>query len=145
VFKNFEDFMSHTITERMGGSGLDTTRDDQIATFLEGQPAPENANLKAQLTDAQARGQAAFEKAQCSTCHSGQYLTNMTQVEVKTGDLLYDVPSLKGLARSAPYEHDGRASTIVDRVNSSTDDKHGDLTSLNTQEKADLVEYLKTL
>jgi hypothetical protein len=40
--------------------------------------------------------------------------------------------------------HDGRYSTLLDRVGSSSN-LHGDLSKLTSEEKVDLTEYLKTL
>lgn len=156
-FKDFGAFMSHTVISRMGGQGVSATLQNQISSWLENEPAPENANVRAQPTDAQTRGQVAFAKANCNSCHVGAFLTDSAEgVEhdvgtIGSGDFKgltaatgFDTPSLRGLARSAPYLHDGTAGTLMDRLNSTTD-KHGDVSKLSTDEKADLVEYLKTL
>jgi YVTN family beta-propeller protein len=57
-----------------------------------------------------------------------------------------NVPSLLGLARSAPYLHDGSAATFMDRlrVGQSTN-QHGQTANLSDQQLSDLVEYLKSL
>ena len=148
-FRDFSAFMSHTVVSRMGGSGSDAELNRQMELWLETEPAPENANLHAgALNEAQLRGQVAYAKAQCNTCHTGQYLTNGTLQDVGTGDQLnkiFDTPSLKGLSRSAPYMHDGSAATLVDRLQLGGT-VHGRLDLLQSeQEKLDLVEYLKTL
>lgn len=147
--RDFTAFMTHTVVSRMGGSGSDAELNRQMEAWLNVEPAPENANLRSALSDAQLRGQAAYAKAQCNTCHSGEYLTNGTLQDVGTGDAagtrLFDTPSLKGLARSAPYMHDGKAATLIDRLQLGGN-VHGRLDLLTTeQEKLDLVEYLKTL
>ncbi len=88
-------------------------------------PAPENANLKAEPTAAQQRGALVFQKAACGSCHSGKWFTNDAIVDVGTltptdnGVVTtqgLNVPSLRGLARTAPYLHDGSAETLHDRV-----------------------------
>ena len=56
-----------------------------------------------------------------------------------------DVPSLLGLARSAPYLHTGAAATLEDRINNNPGDKHGVTTNLSAAQRSDLVAYLKTL
>ena len=57
----------------------------------------------------------------------------------------FNTPSLKGLARSAPYLHDGSAATLMDRVNNDQGGLHGNTSQLGSDQKSDLVEYLKTL
>ena len=57
----------------------------------------------------------------------------------------FNVPSLKGIARSAPYLHDGSEPTLEVRVFGNKNDKHGVTSGLTELEKADLVVYLKSL
>ncbi|MBK7862767.1 MAG: c-type cytochrome [Archangiaceae bacterium] len=148
-FTNFNDFMHETVVKRMGGSGTSDAQNDQMLAWLASEPAPENANLVAGgLTTQQQRGQAAFAKAQCGTCHAGSNFTDSANGVVTLHDVgvggSFDTPSLKGLARSAPYLHDGSAHTLLDRLQGS-DAMHGDLSQLDDQAKLDLVAYLKTL
>jgi cytochrome c peroxidase len=56
----------------------------------------------------------------------------------------FDTPSLVGLAASPPYLHDGSAATLMD-VLTQTRGKMGDVRSLNDDELAALVEYLRSL
>jgi YVTN family beta-propeller protein len=57
-----------------------------------------------------------------------------------------NVPSLLGLARTAPYLHDGSAATLNDRlrVGQSTN-QHGQTANLSDQQLSDLVAYLNSL
>lgn len=55
-----------------------------------------------------------------------------------------DTPSLKGVWATAPYLHDGSAATL-EGVLARTAGKMGDITMLNSTQKAALVAYLKTL
>ena len=57
----------------------------------------------------------------------------------------FNVPSLKGLARSAPYLHDGSAPTLEARLMTNQDDLHGVTSNLTSLQLSDLVSYLKTL
>ena len=52
---------------------------------------------------------------------------------------------LDGLARSAPYLHDGSEATLEVRVFGNAGDKHGTTSTLSEGEKTDLVSYLKSL
>jgi len=114
-------------------------------------PPPGSFNV-----DAAARGKTVFEnKAQCATCHSGDNFTDAgTRLHdaAETGsDPLYATRSetkqyrttpLKGVWQRPPYFHDGAHATLADVVN------HYDVvlaTGLVETEKADLVEYLKSL
>ena len=78
-------------------------------------------------------------------CHSGPKLTNNQTLDVGTGGL-FQVPSLIGLSWRAPYLHDGRAATILDRFNVSLGGvTHGSTSQLTSSQIDDLVAYLSTL
>ena len=171
----FSKFMNHTITERMGGTGLPSESDHKnIEAYIESIPAPKNANVRPTLTAAQAHGKQLFETTgRCATCHTStgttQLYTNNSIVNVGTlvtsgrnkdfeGQITeYDpktqttitkglnVPSLLGLARSAPYLHDGSAKTLRARLDNDNDGLHGTSKGLSESEKDDLAAYLKTL
>jgi YVTN family beta-propeller protein len=150
-FASFNDFMSHTVQKRMGGDGTTATINANIMSFLVNEPAPENANRGAALTAQQAHGQVVFKNAQCDTCHSGAALTNLTEQNVGTwnndDNVLnnsFDVPSLLGIARTGPYMHDGRFSTLEDRLGQN-DNLHGQLQNMSGSDRADLAAFLKTL
>jgi YVTN family beta-propeller protein len=158
-FPTLSDFNVHTIRERMGGKGLvgaEAAGLDRWVDSLPAAPAPLNAQM-----DAVKRGRAAFEKAQCATCHTGALLTDNSNQDVGTlntraADVRerdnglverrgFNVPSLHGLARSAPYLHDGTEATLEARVYGNSQDRHGVTSTLSAAEKADLVAYLKSL
>jgi hypothetical protein len=103
------------------------------------------------------RGKALFEgaKAKCSTCHSGATFTDVavrlhTPAEVgqdpttaqRSATKQYRTTPLRALWQHPPYFHDGSAATlpaVVDHY-----DSHMTL-GLTAAEKADLVEYLKSI
>jgi cytochrome c peroxidase len=110
--------------------------------------------VKATPTDAQQRGAKVFGIAGCATCHSGQWLTNDTFADVGTltstdqGNVVsqgINVPSLRGLARTAPYLHDGSVATLEQRIRQNPNDKHGVTSNLSDGQVSDLVEFLKSL
>lgn len=157
-FAEVKDFMNHTVRERMGGTGLSDTLNAKLASFLDGLAGPENANRGPSLTPAQARGQVAFAKAACGTCHAGAAFDSAAERDVGTlvlgashsdnGRVVsagFNVPSLLSVARTAPYLHDGSAQTLEARVFSNAGDKHGVTSVLTDAEKQDLVAYLKSL
>ena len=57
-----------------------------------------------------------------------------------------NTPSLLGLARTAPYLHDGSASTLKERlVQGRQSNRHGSTSHLSDADIDDLVAYLQTL
>jgi cytochrome c peroxidase len=123
------------------------------------------------ISDAAKRGFDLFNgKARCSACHSGWAFTDASfhDVGTATGDDIgrgrffptsvmlryaFKTPTLRDVARRAPYMHDGSVTTLaevidlydkggIDRPSRATDVKPLGLTA---REKADLMAFLKTL
>jgi DNA-binding beta-propeller fold protein YncE/mono/diheme cytochrome c family protein len=99
---------------------------------------------------ARARGKALFEgKGRCATCHRGEALHDTHPHDVGTrvtGDTMdhFDTPSLRAVARTAPYLHHGKAATLEEvftRYN--PQHRHGGAHLLSAEELADLITYLK--
>jgi mono/diheme cytochrome c family protein len=105
---------------------------------------------------AAARGKVVFDGAgKCATCHSGTLLTDAnlrlhapsevvtepTYAE-RSATKQYRTTPLRALARHAPYFHDGSAATLAAVV-----ERYDTMKGLNltAQQKADLVQYLKSL
>jgi mono/diheme cytochrome c family protein len=105
---------------------------------------------------ASARGQAVFAgPGQCSTCHTGPAFTDANArlhdpSEVPTDPThaqrsatkMYRTTPLRALWQHAPYFHDGSAARLADVVDRYDSAKNLQLTP---QQKADLIEYLKSL
>jgi mono/diheme cytochrome c family protein len=106
---------------------------------------------------AAARGKALFDgSARCSSCHIGDLFTDVNQgilhspaevgqnpayaLRSVTGK--YRTTPLRALFQHAPYFHDGSAATLAAVV-----DHYDQLFALHltAQQKADLIEYLKSL
>ena len=98
-----------------------------------------------------------FGKAQCAICHPAPYYTDNTMHNLQLEHLFkpriinglhasMDGPiktfSLRGIKDSPPYLHDGRLLTLEDAVEFSNLIQG---TKLNTEEKADLVAFLRVL
>lgn len=136
-----------------------------LITFVFSLPYRPNRTRLAngELTPAQERGKAIFERTQskngkpipasnqCATCHSGPKYTNQKQVDVGTGkptdrSPVLDVPQLPNIAYSAPYLHDGSARSLEEIWTVfNPKDTHGVSNDLTKDELNDLIEYLKTL
>jgi mono/diheme cytochrome c family protein len=151
-FADFASFLDHTVQARMGGSGLGDAERAQVAAFIDGLQAPDNPMRLQTMTAAQQRGAQVFQAAGCAGCHSGPAMTNNGFANVQTAtstDVVpngFNVPSLLGLGRTAPYLHDGTALTLKDRLNASLGtNNHGDLTSVTASQVDDLVAYLQSL
>jgi YVTN family beta-propeller protein len=157
-FASWSAFIDHTIVLRMGGDGLTAEQAANLATFMDGAPAADNPHHLAAPSEAQLRGAQVFQQANCSSCHGGEAMTLNTMADVGTlqatdtnttmmGQLTaLNTPSLLGLARTAPYLHDGSALTLHDRISESRmTDQHGLTSRLTDAQIGDLVEYLKSL
>jgi len=100
------------------------------------------------LTQAALRGKKIFEgKAGCVKCHPHPLFTKMEKVDPGLGSgVLYDVPTLIEVWRTAPYLHSGDALTLRETI---TDfnfmQKRGQTKDLSEQELNNLIAYLKSL
>ncbi len=116
-------------------------------------PAPPPGTFDAA---AAARGQEVFNgQGQCATCHAGatytdantrlhptsEVVTDPTHAE-RSATGMYRTTPLRALWQHAPYFHDGSAATLNDVVDRYDSAKNLQLTPA---QKADLVEYLKSL
>ena len=158
-FNDLLSFMTHTVTNRMGGQGVTPAMELQVAAFIESMPKADNPHRNTPA-DVMARGRAAFDKAACGSCHAGEALTDNSFANVgtyvQTGAVVDNIsllphgglntPSLLGLARTAPYLHDGSAQTLKARImTGKSGDRHGKTAQLTDGEVDDLVSYLKGL
>ena len=134
-----------------------------LITYVASIPLRPNRYRLGELTPAQERGKALFERTRrkdgalipetnrCSFCHSGRYYTNQKLADVGTGkptdrSPLIDTPHLTNVAYSAPYLHDGSAATLEEIWTVfNPKDTHGVSNDLAKDELNDLIEYLKTL
>ena len=138
-----------------------TALDNYICTI----PRPPNRYrpLGAELTDAQRRGKAMFERTmtnddraiskqnRCMTCHFPPLFTDRRRHDVGTKNWIdresdFDTPHLNNIYDSAPYLHNGIAETLEEiwtRYN--PDDQHGVTNDMTKDQLNDLIEYIKTL
>ena len=158
-FNDLLSFMTHTVTNRMGGQGVTPAMEQQVAAFIESMPKADNPHRNTNA-DLMKRGRDAFDKAECGSCHNGETFTDNSFANVGTyvqtgfvkdnlsllphGGL--NTPSLLGLARSAPYLHDGSALTLKARImTGKSSDLHGKTSRLSDTEVDELISYLKGL
>jgi cytochrome c peroxidase len=158
-FPSLRDFLDVTVRQRMGGGVVDSQMSVQLSAFMDSLPAADNPHKREEMTEPQKRGAIAFTKAGCNECHTGVALTNNKQANVGTFVISgtnpdnemtrqrgLNTPSLLGLARSAPYLHDGSAQTLKERLlQTRFTDQHGKTSTLSDGELDDLVEFLRVL
>ena len=154
--------------ESRTGVSVTNGTDDQVTSKLPAlqeyqlsiaAPAPPAGSFDQAAAD---RGKMVFEGAgKCASCHSGAAFTDANSKLHDPGEVVSEpepngVPSyasrtatkqyrtapLRGVWQHAPYFHNGSAATLVDVVD--TYDTRKSL-SLTADQKADLVEYLKSL
>jgi mono/diheme cytochrome c family protein len=102
------------------------------------------------------RGRALFNSsATCASCHFGDQLTDVNSgvlhapsetgmdgaYAARTTQKKYRTTPLRGLWQHAPYFHDGSAATLMDVVEHYNRVRN---LALTAQQKADIVEYLKS-
>jgi cytochrome c peroxidase len=127
---------------------------------------------KASFTEAESAGYAVFQ-AKCATCHKEPLFTDLTYRNTglslnpslrdqgrmritgkKEDSLKFKVPSLRNVAITAPYGHDGRffsLSAVIDHYRfgvvdgPTTDPLVRRRIGMSSNEKADLLQFLQTL
>jgi mono/diheme cytochrome c family protein len=150
---NFPDlgFLRHA---RLGGT-LDPQAADDLVTFLKSltkSPVSPFRAADGSRSEAAARGETVFnDVAGCAQCHAAPGFvpppTDPPTLDagVGTGLAPVNVPTLLGLWATAPYLHDGSAPTLFDVLDRNVDDLHGTTSTLDAQQRSDLVEFLKSL
>ncbi len=133
-----------TFVARMGGARPSADVISSLTSFLDRIPSP-RPPTRATPVD-MTKGRLAFEKAGCDACHAGATMSNGASTNVGTGDA-FQVPSLKGLSRRAPFMHDGCATTMQERFKNPDcgGRNHGGAAALDPTELDALIEYLGQL
>ncbi len=109
-------------------------------------------------------GKQIFQQLECALCHAGTEFTDSTvgtsglllhdvgTIKASSGERLgqpltgLDTPTLRGLWNSAPYLHDGSASSLLDVITTQNSaDLHGVTSTLTAQQQLQLVAYLEQI
>ena len=115
------------------------------------------AEGKGDISEAAKRGMNKSVEVGCTSCHSGPLFTNNTFQKFAYGtdagvksvsgkdedDHLFRVQSLRNVALTAPYFHDGSVKTLDEAVRVMAKTQLD--TELSDEDTADIVEFLKTL
>jgi YVTN family beta-propeller protein len=150
---NLGDSVHESLVKSMQGpepSGDD--RDALLAFFATLGFAPPAGRLPdGSLPAAAARGAKVFADKGCDACHAPPTFTSpgVYTVGLESPDDAFkgfNPPSLRGVARRAPYLHDGRARTLDEVLTTHhRPSRLSGKTDLTGQELRDLVAYLKAL
>ena len=126
---------------------------DDLALYLTSLKFPSSARLESiPQYFPYKKGEALFfdEKVGCASCHypplySDGLKHNLSSTVGNIASFI-DTPSLRGLTNSAPYFHDGSASSLEEVLQlSSQKDQHGSVSHLSTLQKQDLLTFLKRI
>ncbi len=130
--------------KRLGGVGLPKEETDALASYVESLPS---VRVPTRDATSVARGKKMFDESLgCRSCHDGVMYTDQEKHKLAGTLAEADTPSLKGLAASAPYYHDGSAATL-EALLRDRGAVHGmtETSKLNDQQVADLTAFLETL
>jgi len=152
---DLESAMHKSLTETMEGPEPTAADVTALLAFLAELPQPPNPyrDSTGALSAAALRGQQVFAGAQagCATCHTGKYFTDGEVHDVGLGssrDIYqgHNTPSLVGLYRKVRWLHDGRGKSLDDLLTGPHEPSRvAGAGQLTDAERADLIEYLKSL
>jgi hypothetical protein len=133
--------------------GMPESELEKIDAYVMSLKAEESPYLEnGQLSESALRGKALFEgKANCASCHTGKLYgsdvliyENYVQSTTETRGLL--VPPLVEAWRTAPYLHDGSASTIMGVLTvRNLTGTHGNLEGLSESELQDICNFVLSI
>ncbi|HEY2370458.1 MAG TPA: c-type cytochrome [Polyangiaceae bacterium] len=131
------DHVANTIRVNLSGRGLPKSDLDDLAAYVASIPAARgNADARAE------RGKELFASRDCVLCHASSN-GDHAKHDVRSGGK-FETPSLAGLARSAPYFHDGRFATL-EQLLDKTRGSMGSNEKLSENDRDALAAYLRTL
>ncbi len=132
--------------KRLGGSGISNAQAGDLQAFVTALPKPRTPTVED--STAVARGKKLFESdtTGCLNCHDGAMSTDRKRHELAADLGSVDTPSLIGLAQSAPYYHDGSATSLESLLrNNGSIHAMGRTSRLDNAQITDLVAFLQTL
>lgn len=160
-----EDFNGGSRSQSLGDPKAGLSADlDALAAYLESlrefAPSP-HRTVDGGLTPVAETGKALFQSRKCDQCHGGGALTDSINAaenplhdigtirQPESGQRLngpligFDTPSLRGIWNSAPYLHDGSATSMAEAVRAHGSEAAGG--ALSDEELAALTAFLQEL
>ncbi|MCB9684278.1 MAG: c-type cytochrome [Alphaproteobacteria bacterium] len=134
-----------TSSTRMGGQGLHETDALLIEAYINSTRYPDVPRF-GETSDLVQQGEALFNRSDvgCGSCHNGDLYTDNDLHQI-IGPMPTQTPTLRGIAASAPYFHDGSAPSLAAVVDMARDGSMGDTSMLSADERKALVAYLESL
>ncbi|MBX2798215.1 MAG: c-type cytochrome [Myxococcales bacterium] len=134
-----------TTTGPMGGAGLDDDDLEALVSFVRSVrlPNPPTVHVSAETL---ALGEQVFHRPDvgCFECHPAPAYTDNRSHHM-FGIRGVTTPSLRGVAATAPYLHDGRADTLREVLERSAHGEMGNPEHLTDEERDALIAWLRTL
>ncbi len=143
--------VTKSYTETMFGPKPSEEEVKAVVAFLSTLEQPPNPHHEDKPSKAVERGRAVFEgKGRCIHCHKGEFYTSSSNYDVKLEPDgspydLWNPPSLRGVWDRGPYLHDGRAKSLDDVLQKAHAPEKVGGKELTPEERADLIEFLRSL
>ncbi|MFN8611276.1 MAG: hypothetical protein U0931_27275 [Vulcanimicrobiota bacterium] len=132
------------------GRAWEVDRRQALAAYLQTLLLPDNPH-PAEVSELQSGCQVFFQSG-CADCHQPPRFTNCASLPNQNlfpGQAEFewlDVPSLRGVWRSAPYLHDNRAARLSDLWEKENQaDRHGQTRALTSEQRRQLESFLQCL
>lgn len=150
--KTLKDNIKGIIVNRMKGQSPTDEQLDRLVAYVESLEFPANPNLNpdgspsAAAPAAARRGYQVFLKASCNSCHTPPVFSKKDNEDIGSGGS-FSVPSLRGVAGTAPYFHDGRFPTLRALIPAKLHylKEMGSTEKIGDKEIEDLLVYLNLL
>lgn len=133
-----------TSRDRMGGSGASVSQSYDVEAFIDTTPYPQVRRLDLDRAAVDRGRDLFFGEAGCADCHHGAAYTDRTAHDMFGLEQVM-TPTLRGIAATAPYGHDGRDATLRDVVENAENNGMGRTNHLTDAQKDDLALFLSTL
>ena len=143
-----EDQIKKSIVTTMHGPKPTDEQVSDLTAYLNSLTPPSPRQVELEHVDASAvsRGREVFSTRKCTICHVPPEYTSTDHFDVEltdeVGNREFNPPSLRGVSRRDAFLHDGRAHSLDDVF---LKERHPRGLTLNPQEIADLIAFLKTL
>lgn len=142
-----ETHLTHTF-QRLGGTGLDRHEVDALLAFVASMPAPPPLDGADDVRVERGKRLFLAKETGCAGCHgaagSDGKRHDVASKTASDSEAPFDTPSLRFIAGTAPYFHDGRYATLEELLRAA-DGKMGHTAHLSDDDLGALVAYLRTL
>jgi DNA-binding beta-propeller fold protein YncE len=144
-FPKLADQVHQSLVSSLRGPRPDAGVLEDLTSYLESlEPPPP---LRDRNDPAALRGAEAFRARRCDSCHHAPFWTTTALRDVGLDDgpgghRSFNPPSLRGVARSAPYFHDGRSRSLDEALRIH---HPGQADPPPADERADLIAFLESL